>query len=62
MLIELTEGQCAEMQRLLEECLGDLSTEIADTDNAQYREGLRQRRAVVESVLFQLDNPPRVDA
>ena len=62
MLIELTEEQCAEMQRLLEECLGDLSTEIADTDNAQYREGLRQRRAVVESVLFQLDNPPHVDA
>jgi hypothetical protein len=62
MLIELTEEQCAEMQRLLEECLGDLSTEIADTDNAQYREGLRQRRSVVESVLFQLDNPPRVDA
>ena len=62
MLIELTEEQCAEMQRLLEECLGDLSTEIADTDNPQYREGLRQRRNVVESVLFQLDNPPRVDA
>jgi hypothetical protein len=62
MLIELTEEQCGEMQRLLEECLGDLSTEIADTDNPQYREGLRQRRNVVESVLFQLDNPPRVDA
>ena len=62
MLIELTEEQCGEMQRLLEEYLGDLSTEIADTDNAQYREGLRHRRDVVESVLFQLDNPPRVDA
>ena len=62
MVIELTEEQCAELQRLLEETLGDLSTEIADTDNPQYREGLRQKRAVLESVLYQLDNPPRVDA
>ena len=62
MLIELTEVQCAELQRLLESTLGDLSTEIADTDNAEYREGLRERRTVIESVLFQLDNPPRVSA
>ena len=41
MLIELTEVQCAELQRLLESTLGDLSTEIADTDNSEYREGLR---------------------
>lgn len=60
MLIELTEAQCAELQRLLESSLGDLSTEIAGTDNAEYREGLRQRRTVLESVLFLLDNPPRV--
>lgn len=62
MVIELTEEQCAELQRLLEVSLGDLSTEIADTDNAPYREGLRERRRVLESVLYQLDNPPRVDA
>jgi len=60
MLIELTEAQCAELQRLLEGSLGDLSTEIADTDNPEYREVLRERRAILESVLFQLDNPPRV--
>lgn len=62
MLIELTEVQCAELQRLLEGTLSDLSSEIADTDNAEYREGLRERRTVLESVLFQLDNPPRVSA
>ena len=61
MVIELTEEQCAALQQLLEASLGDLSTEIADTDNAQYREGLRQRRTVLESVLYQLDNPPRVE-
>lgn len=62
MLIELTEVQCAELQRLLEGTLSDLSSEIADTDNAEYREVLRERRTVLESVLFQLDNPPRVSA
>jgi len=60
MLIELTEVQCAELQRLLEGSLADMSTEIADTDNPEYREVLRERRTVLESVLFQLDNPPRV--
>ena len=60
MLIELTEAQCAELQRLLESSLGDVSTEIADTGDAAYREGLRERRDVLESILFLLDNPPRV--
>ena len=62
MLIELTEVQCAELQRLLENTLSDLSSEIADTDDADYRDGLRDRRTVLESVLFQLDNPPHVGA
>ena len=61
MLIELTEAQCAELQRLLESSLGDLSSEIAATDNPAFREGLRERRDVLESVLFLLDNPPRVN-
>ena len=59
MHVELSEEQVAELQKLLESSLGDLSTEIAGTDNADYRQGLRQRRSVLESVLFQLDNPPR---
>lgn len=62
MHIELTEGQCAELQQLLESTLGDLSSEIAGTDNADYRDGLRERRTILESVLFLLDNPPRADA
>jgi hypothetical protein len=59
MLVELTEAQCAELQRLVEGSLGDLSTEIADTDKPEDRETLRERRTVLESVLFLLDNPPR---
>jgi hypothetical protein len=60
--IELNEGQCAELQQLLEGTLGDLSTEIAGTDNFEYRQGLRERRSILESVLYQLDNPPRSSA
>jgi hypothetical protein len=59
MLIEVSEEQAGELHTLLESALGDLSSEIAGTDNAEYRQGLRQRRTVLESVLFQLDNPPR---
>jgi len=44
---------------LLESGLGDLSTEIAGTDNAESREDLRQSRSVLESVLQELDDPPR---
>ena len=59
MLLELTEGQCAELQQLLEGALGELSSEIAGTDDPEFRQGLRERRALLEAVLYQLDNPPR---
>jgi len=51
MRIELTDEQAADLRELLQETLGDLSSEIAATDNAAYREGLRRRRASLESVL-----------
>ena len=51
MLLELTEVQRSELQQLLQASLGDLSSEIADTDNPSYRSGLRERRDVLESVL-----------
>ena len=38
------EGDLAELQLLLRDALGELSHEIADTDNASYRDGLRGRR------------------
>jgi len=51
MKIELTDAQAADLVELLRGALGDLSSEIAATDNAAYREGLRTRRASLESVL-----------
>lgn len=51
MKIELTDAQAADLAELLRGALGDLSSEIAATDNAAYREGLRDRRASLEGVL-----------
>ena len=55
MHIELTEEQVSDLRDLLRAALGDLSSEIAATDNAAYREGLRARRASLEGVLELLD-------
>jgi len=60
MKVELSDVQVEELRLLLDGALAELSHEIADTDNPEYREVLRERRTVLESVLFQLDNPPRV--
>jgi hypothetical protein len=54
MHIELTDEQVADLGDLLRGALGDLSSEIAATDNAAYREGLRARRASLEGVLVLL--------
>ncbi len=54
MKIELTEEQVADLGTLLRGALGDLSSEIAATDNAGYRDGLRARRVSLEGVLAQL--------
>ena len=54
MKIELTGEQVSDLGDLLQGALGDLSSEIAATDNAAYRDGLRARRASLEGVLAQL--------
>lgn len=54
MHIKLTDQQAAELRELLQSSLSDLSAEIAGTDNAGYREGLRVRRASLEAVLLEL--------
>ncbi len=54
MKIELNDEQVADLGQLLRGALGDLSSEIAATDNPAYRDGLRARRASLEGVLAQL--------
>jgi pyridoxamine 5'-phosphate oxidase-like protein len=43
-----------ELTSLLRSVLGDLSSEIADTDNAPYRRALLERRRVIEEIAGQL--------
>ncbi|MFZ0251470.1 MAG: hypothetical protein WAL61_16110 [Acidimicrobiales bacterium] len=54
MKIELTDEQVENLGELLRGALGDLSSEIAATDNPAYRDGLRARRVALEGVLTQL--------
>jgi CBS domain-containing protein len=50
------EEDVAELRDLLDSALGDLSVEIAGTDNASYRESLRDRRHRLERVRSALGN------
>ena len=59
MQIDLTEVQCGELQVVLENALSELGEEIADNRDVDSRLRLRHRRTVLESILRQIDNPPR---
>jgi hypothetical protein len=50
MKLELTAEEERELVTLLDEVLGDFSTEIADTDNAEFRRGLISRRGHIQAV------------
>jgi hypothetical protein len=50
MKLELTTDQAQELDDLLGMCLPDLSSEIAGTDNPEYRAGLIARRARLREI------------
>lgn len=50
MELRLGDDEAAELRRLLSDTLRDLSSEIADTDNAEFRRNLRARRQLLERV------------
>jgi len=52
--IDLPDDQAAELRLLLDGALGELSHEIADTDNPRFRQRLRDRRSALEAVARQL--------
>jgi hypothetical protein len=62
MQIELTDEQSSQLRLLLHDALGDLSSEIAGTDNSHFREGLRSRKAALEAVSKQLGDSGGGDA
>ncbi len=56
--LTLTEDEATELRDLLDGSLGDLSNEIAATDNPSYRVGLKTRRVHLQAVRAQLDGLP----
>lgn len=52
--LHISDAQGEELRLLLDSALADLSHEIADTDNASFREGLRTRREHLRAIRAQL--------
>jgi len=55
MELTLTDAEATELRDLLDGSLGDLSSEIADTDNPTYRLALKDRRARLQAVRARLE-------
>jgi len=49
--IELSEADVATLKDVLDSYLSDLRMEIADTDRMDFREGLKDRKKVLEALL-----------
>jgi hypothetical protein len=54
--LQLDNDQAAVLQDVLESTLGDLRMEISNTDNAQFRRGLRAREDTLRTILAELRN------
>ena len=53
--LDLSREQTDELRSLLAEVLGDLSAEIAATENPTYRSALARRRSLLTDIRAQLD-------
>jgi hypothetical protein len=53
--LQLSTTEAEELANLLDGSISDLSPEIADTDNAEYRAMLFERRASLESIRGKLN-------
>jgi hypothetical protein len=56
--LELTDEEQRVLAELLETDIGDLRLEIADTDNAEFREMLKRREQVLKHLLAQVRAAP----
>lgn len=55
--LHLDDDQAVVLREILDATLRDLRFEIADTDNAIYRDGLREREAMLRAMLAPLGGP-----
>lgn len=54
--LDLDDQEKQILYETLQSCLSDLSYQIADTDNQDFREGLKARRAVLEKIKDALEH------
>ena len=54
MSLDLDETEATALLEVVDSAIADLSPEIADTDNAEYRSMLRQRRELLRSIQAKL--------
>jgi len=52
--LELTGEEAQELQTILKSCLTDLRMEIAGTDSADFRQGLKWREMLLDKLIAQL--------
>lgn len=57
MIIELDESQVELLRNVLDSAFRDLRYEVADTDNSNYKAGLRAREVALASILSQVGGP-----
>jgi hypothetical protein len=53
--LDLSASERAVLRDVLETAVSDLSTEISGTDAKEYRDGLKDRREVLQKVIAALD-------
>lgn len=53
--ITLTQEEASTLREALSSYLSDLRMEIADTDSMEFRESLKQQKAVLQTLLRQLE-------
>jgi len=57
MMLDLREDQTSLLRDLLDHDLRELRMEIADTDNHEFKRGLRGREVLLRSILDQIGGP-----
>ena len=57
MTLELTRREAEELAKVLESYLSELRMEIAGTDSWDYRQGLKERKVVLNQLLQQVQAP-----
>lgn len=60
--LDLTPGEAETLRETLESYLSDLRAEISRTDSAQFREGLKEKKAVLGKITEELTETSRVTA